>query len=218
MRTPLLAGALAALLAPAAPRAATPPVTLGARIGYAAAAGDAAKGVEMRELTIASQVPVQLDATVRVWRDLEAGAYLSYGFGQADRRALFGACEAAGVSCSGRSWRLGAQAVWSFRGQLAAPVVPWAGLGLGWEWASIEGKDPTGTSTVSVNGLELALQAGAGYRVNAQLSVGPYLSLSLGRYRAGEVKVGGATLASGGVVDKTFHEWLGAGVAGRFDL
>jgi len=219
MRTPFLAGALAALLVPAAPRAELPKLALGARLGYAAAAGDAAKGVPMKDFTIASQVPLQLDATARVWRELDAGAYVSYGFGQVDRRSIFGNCAAAEFSCSGHAWRLGAQAIYSFRGlALPVPVVPWAGAALGWQWATVEGKAPIGASTVSLNGLELGLQAGASWRVSERLAVGPYLSLALGRYRAGEVTVAGSASSRGGVVDKTFHEWLGAGVAGKLDL
>lgn len=218
MRTLLPAAlALAALLVPAAARPEPLRIAAGARLGWAAAAGDAAKGLPVREFALASQVPLQLDATLRAWRALDAGAYLSYGIGGVDRRAIFGLCGGAGADCSGRAWRAGVQARWSFPA-LRDRLVPWAGVALGWQWASVDLEGPLGASRLSANGLEAGVQGGAAWRVTPRLSAGPYLSLSVGRYRSGEVVVGGSASSRGDVVDKAFHEWLGAGVAGRFEL
>lgn len=211
MRLPV---ALALVLA-AAPGAALPPVELGARAGFATALGDAARDVGMNELTVTSQLPLQLDGWARVWREVAAGAYLSYGLGRAGGAAIFGACGVPGVSCSGRAIRAGVQGRWSLA---QASPVPWAGLGLGWEWARVEGKDATGTSRVDVSGPELTLQAGADWRVTPRLAVGPHVQLGIGRYRSAEVAVGGATVRSGAIAHQAFHGWLGLGAGGRFDL
>lgn len=218
MRTPLLLAVLAVLaaLVPAAPRAAVPPLEVGARVGYASAFGDAARSTPMKDFTITSQVPLQLELSARLRPELAAGLYASYGLGRAGDAAIYGQCGARGASCSGRAIRAGAQGRWSFTG--VQPFVPWAGAGLGWEWARVDASDPAGGSTVDVNGLELSLQGGGDYRVARRVTVGPYVELGLGRYRAGEVTVSGVSVASGGISHKALHGWLGLGVAGRFEL
>jgi hypothetical protein len=127
---------------------------------------------------------------------------------------MYGFCGMRGVSCSGHTVRAGVQGRWSFT---SVPFVPWVGAGLGWEWATVEGKEPAGTSHLSANGLELTLQGGGDYRVTPRLAVGPYVQLGLGRFRSGDAEVSGAR-SSGGIADKAFHGWLGLGLAGRFDL
>lgn len=216
MDTPLLlAAALSVGLAPAA-RADVPRLELGARAGYAVALGDAARDVGMKELAVTSQAPLQLEVSARAWRDLSAGLYASYGLGRADGAAIFGACGVPGVSCSGRVVRAGIQGRWSF--PHVQPFVPWAGGGLGWEWAKVEGKDVTGRSTADVHGYELTLQGGGDYRVTPRLAVGPYVQLGLGRYQRDRVTVGGADAGRGAITHPAFHGWLGLGVAGRLDV
>jgi hypothetical protein len=105
-----------------------------------------------------------------------------------------------------------AKARWTFA-SLEAPLAPWVGAALGWEWSAVEGKDATGSSSVSVNGLEAGLQAGGDWRVARRVSVGPYMMVGLGRYRSGETAAGG-----GAIADPATHGWLGLGVTGRFDV
>lgn len=215
MRTSTLLAALAVLV-PAAARAALPPLEVGARAGWATAFGDAAKDVGMDELAVGAQVPVQLEAGARLLPALAAGVYASYGVGRVSDAAIFGACGTPGVSCSGRDVRAGVQGRWAFTS--VQPFVPWAGAGLGWEWAHAEGKDVGGTDSVDVNGFELSLQGGGDWRVTPRLSVGPWIQLAAGRYQSGKVAVAGTTVGSGAITHKTFHGWLGLGVGGRFDL
>jgi hypothetical protein len=214
VRIPFLLGALV-LLAPAAGGAELPPADVGVRLGYATSFGDAATGVAMKALAVRWQAPVQLEASVRIWRDLAVGPYVSYGPGQVDGAALSGACQIAGVSCTGHVWRAGGQARWTFA-SVEAPLVPWVGAALGWEWSAVEGKDATGSSTLSVNGLEAGFQAGGDWRVARRVTLGPYMMVGLGRYR-GETTVGGAP-GGGPIADPATHGWLGLGLAGRFDV
>jgi outer membrane autotransporter protein len=215
MRTPLLLAAVLAALVPAASRAALPPLEVGARLGWASAFGDAAKDTSMKDFTITSQLPLQLELSARLRPALAAGVYASYGFGSAKDTAMFGFCGVAGVKCSGHAVRAGVQGRWSFTS--VQPLVPWVGAGLGWEWATVEGKEPSGTSHLSANGLDLSLQGGGDYRVTPRLALGPYVQLAIGRYGSGDAQVSGAT-SSGGIANKAFHGWFGLGVAGRFDL
>lgn len=215
MRTPLLLGAVAALLAPTAPRAEVP-VELGARVGFAAAFGDAAGQVRMKEASIASQVPFQLDASVRPRPDLAVGVYASYGPGQVNGAALSGACALPGVSCSGHAWRAGLQGRYVLS-SVQSPVVPWVGAAVGWEWASVEGRDAAGSSRVELGGLDGALQAGGELRVGERLALGPYLQLGAGRYLRADAR-GSAAPAGGALADRTFHGWLGVGVAATLRL
>ena len=213
--TPLLLGALAAL-APAAAAAELPPIDVGARLGIAASVGDAVSGASMRESAVKAQIPVQLEASVHPLRDLAVGPYLSYGAGVVGSAAFSGACELSGVACSGHAWRAGLQARLTLARE--SPLLPWAGAALGWEWAEAEARDATGASTVALDGWDAALEAGGDIRVGRRLTVGPYLHAGLGRYQGREVKVGGATVASGAVAEAATHGWLGLGVAGRFDV
>ena len=209
------ASLVAALLAPAAARAEVP-VELGARVGFAAAFGDAAGQVRMKEATIASQVPLELDASVRLRSELTAGLYGSYGPGQVSGAALSGACALPGVSCSGHAWRAGVQARWVFSA-VRPPMVPWVGASVGWEWAAVEGRDVAGSSRVDLSGLDAALQAGGALRVGERLAVGPYLQLGVGRYLRADAR-GGAAPSSGALAARAFHGWFGVGVAATFDL
>jgi hypothetical protein len=199
MRKLLMIGAvMAAVLLPTASSA---QFSLGARLGYGFGMGDVGGTLAMDEW-VKSQVPVQLDAMYRVTPNVGLGAYLSYGFGQTGD-----VCDFAGADCSARVTRLGVQATYSFAGQ---QFLPWIGAGIGYEWNTID----DGTDEATFTGWEfLNLQAGGDYKVNEQLSVGPYAMFSIAQYGDGEI--GGF---SAPISDKKMHEWLSFGVRGKFDL
>jgi hypothetical protein len=203
---------LAALVALIVPVAAQAQYQLGLRLGYGSAMGDAfafkgAEAVKMSD-SLKSAVPLQLDATYKINKDWAAGLYLNYGFAQMSDAA----CKAnspAGTDCSstGSTLGVGAQGFYTFN-QVTGPFVPWAGLGLGWEQASV--KQSSDTNTFS--GFQASLQIGGDYKVNEQLSVGPYLSYAYGQYSS-------ISLPSGAPDTETkAHQWLGVGVLGKFNL
>lgn len=212
----LLLLALAALAVPAASHA---QVQLGVRVGYAPAMGDAAKDLKMKDFGVKAQIPIQLEAGYRVTPDLVAGLYGSYGIGQTDSSGFFGACGAGGVSCSGSTLRFGVQGLYTFSA-VKAPLVPWAGVGLGWEQAKTKISVGGATGEFTLDGVELALQVGGDYRVSEQLSVGPYVMFSLGQYRNAKVtnNVDPTFNRSGSIEQKATHEWFGFGLAGKFNL
>jgi hypothetical protein len=203
---------LAALLVPMASQA---QVSLGLRAGYAPAMGDAAKDSKMSDNT-KSQIPLQLDALYKVTKDIGVGAYFSYGFAQVGDPG----CDETGVDCSGNVMRFGVQAHYTFN-QLKAPLVPWAGLGFGYEMANIEATYPGGKVNIDASGFEfLNLQVGGDYAVTEKFAVGPYLQFSIAQYSKLKVEDSGDPTENfdGDITDKAVHEWFGFGIRGKFDL
>lgn len=200
--------ALAALSLAVLPGLADAQWYAGARLGYSLAGGEAAKGSSMSD-GLKGSIPIQVEGGYRVLPQLSVGGYFSYGPG------LVGpVCD--GASCSGSVMRLGVEAAWRF--QQAWMVVPWAGLGLGYEWASYKASDGADKLELTYRGLELVdLQAGADYRITPKLSVGPFASFAVGRY--GHLKVESPLGNSdGSVPSATTHTWITLGVRGNFDL
>lgn len=219
MRRLFMIAALALL-----PLAAEAQLSLGLRLGYAPAFGDAEKDVSMSDVA-KSQIPIQVDAMYAVAPDLSVGAYLSYGFAKAE---FLGICDNSGVDCTARSTRVGLQAAYTFRN--ASPsFLPWVGAGFGYEWASLNAELFGVEAESSASGFEfLNLQAGADFAVNEKLSVGPYLQLSVAQYSSFETSEPvfddttgdylGNVKTSGSIEDKGVHQWFGFGVRGRFAL
>jgi outer membrane autotransporter protein len=210
---------LIAVAALAVPATSLAQFQLGARVGYAPAMGDAAKDFKMKDFGVKSQIPIQIDASYRATPDLAVGVYGSYGIGQTDSSGFYGACGVSGVSCSGSTLRFGVQGLYAFN-QVQSVLVPWLGLGLGWEQAKskISGGGVTGEFTL--DGYELALQAGGDYKVSDQFSVGPYVMFSIGQYRNAKVtnNYNPAYNVSGSIDEKANHQWFGFGLAGKFNL
>jgi hypothetical protein len=208
----LLMLSLVALLVPMTSQA---QVSLGLRVGYAPAMGDAVKDGAMSD-GVKSQIPLQLDAMYKVNKDIAVGAYFSYGLAQINAAE----CDVSGVDCSGNVMRFGVQGHYTFN-ELKAPLVPWAGVGFGYEIASAEAKFDGGKITNDFSGFEfLNLQVGGDYKVNEQFSVGPYLQFSIAQYSNTTFKdsTDPASNYDGSITDKGIHEWFGFGVRGKFDL
>jgi cysteine-rich repeat protein len=200
--------ALAVLSLALLPASAHAQWTLGARFGYSLAGGRAVQGSPMSD-GIKSQFPVQLEGGYRLFPELTLGAYASYGPAQ-----VGSSC--AGTSCSASVVRLGLQAAWRFDRVLA--VHPWAGAGLGYEWARYHARDGSDALDVTLHGLEfLDLQGGADYPVADKVSIGPFVSLAFGRYDKLDVRspLGDS---NGGAPSAAVHTWLSFGVRGTYDL
>jgi hypothetical protein len=214
MRKLLMLGSLVALLSPVASQA---QFTLGLRLGYAPAMGDAAKNEKMSD-GVKAQIPIQADALYRVNKDVAVGAYFGYGFGQTG--SLEGLCDIGGIDCSSKVMRVGVQGTYTFN-QVQAPLVPWAGVGFGYELGSMEVSGGGEKATFDYSGFEfLNLQVGGDYRVNEQFSVGPYLQFSLAQYSKAKIEnsVDPTFNSDGSIEEKAMHQWLGFGVRGKFDL
>lgn len=237
---------VAMLAAVALPTAAHAQVTLGFRVGYAPSMGDAYKLKNTGDPTldgtsakmsdgVSSQWPLQLEAAYRITPQLAAGAYFSYGFG--DGGPIFAStvsgqdfCSLSGsgvsIDCSASTYRLGVQGTYAFT-MVSPTFVPWAGVGLGWEWSSakadISGLGATGTFEEHLDGFEFTMQGGGDWKIGRVFALGPFIQYSIGRYSAGELKMSGfgqpsESLKFSEFADKTLHEWLTIGVRGKFDL
>jgi len=198
MRKLIVLGAVAVAIG--LPTASGAQLSLGARIAWAPALGDASKDSPMTD-AVTGQVPIQLDASYRLTPGISAGVFLSYGFAQ----LAGGGCG----GCSASVTRLGVQGTYAFT-EVSPRLVPWVGLGAGLEWLTLKrsvGGVPVGDDLA---GFELVhVQGGVDYALGRQLAAGPYVLFSLGQYTTEE---GHAVPAKG------LHEWLNLGIRGKFDL
>lgn len=199
----------------------------GLRVGFGVPvgkAGDSRAGGEreLRDLT-PWRAPLWLDVGYRVAPATTLGAYLQLGVGESGD-----ACEG---ECDWSDLRAGIQG--QFR--LAAPeasLQPWIGAGLGYEWLSFRTlapvmvTDPETGELVEVRvrtaeklgGPELLLQLGLDFLVEESLTVGPYVSATLGQYLTDGFKCQpniGCT-AEDAVEGSGFHSWLGVGLRGSY--
>ncbi len=214
MRKLLMLGSLMALLVPTASRA---QFQLGLRLGFAPAMGDAAKDQKMSD-GVKSQIPIQIDAAYKVTPDIALGAYFGYGFAQTG--SLQGVCDISVVDCSASIVRFGVQGFYTFN-QVKASLVPWAGIGFGYEKGSLEASGAGAKMTIDYSGFEfLNLQIGGDYRVSESFALGPYAQLSVAQYSNAKISnnIDPSLNVDGSISDKAIHQWLSFGVRGKFDL
>lgn len=199
---------LVALLLPLAARAQP---TFALRLAYATSLGSAAQELPISE-AMGGQVPIQLDALWRFDGPVSAGVYASWGPGQ----VTAGACSS-GTDCSASGLRLGVQGQWAFAAVGAWHLLPWAGLGAGWERASTRRAHLGAETTWTYSGPEASLQGGLDWPLGRGFMLGPFLQLAAGRYGSWSLDTS-ADSASGDIADKAIHGSLHFGVRGRFDL
>jgi hypothetical protein len=210
----ILGVVLGALLVPAA---ASAQLTLGARLGYAIAGGDAVKDGKMTDV-IKGDIPIQLDVGYNLTKELNVGAFFSYGFGMLNSD-IKDECDAAvpSVSCSTHNMRIGIQGTFAFE-DLNPQFVPWIGFGVGYEWATLKVEQGGEKVTDTFKGFELAnLQLGADFKASPQLRFGPFISYSFGQFRSETVDPDPLDL-SGDITDKGTHTYLTFGVRGQFGM
>jgi hypothetical protein len=201
--------ALAIALFPGVSRA---QAILGVRVGYAPAFGDIEKDAEM---DVRGQIPVQVDALIKLSPTVAVGAYGSYGL--ALLKSSF--CEE-GISCSARDIRAGVQAMF-MAPKVGSNLVLWSALGFGYEWTTETQKAFGESVEEKFRGFELFnFQTGADYAFGRNLLMGPYLMLSVAQYTHASVKVSfDPTLdQSGKLEEKSGHVWFGFGFRARFDI
>jgi hypothetical protein len=225
----LVAAAVVAVLtflaAPA--RAEEKGFTLGLRTAYALPLGTAGDGADLNELT-SGAVPVQIELGYRLTRNVLAGAYFAWGYAMVADEAKSALAADGATGIGGHAvQRVGVQAIYSF--MPGAKLAPWAGLGVGYEWAryaSAELRSATGTADteVGLRGFEALLQVGGDLRVAPKFTIGPFATLNVGRFESHVASVDetSGTFPGGDssqeVSDKGFHEWIQLGVKGTFDF
>jgi len=192
----------------------TPGLELGVRLGYAIPfgdiSGDTGNGLASR---VSGGIPLVLEAGYRFDAALTLGAFFQYAFLQINNNFCGG-----NTDCSGSVVRLGIQGL--YHADLGKMVVPWVGLGAGYEWGTINASNAFGDSSESANGWEfLTLQGGGDIRLGPvpAIAVGPYVSFSIARYGSGSGHIGNITF-SGDFTNPAVHEWLQFGLRGTFEL
>jgi hypothetical protein len=191
----------------------------GARVGYAIPFGNMDGNLDQNLPNYFSgAIPLQLEAGYRVAPAVTVGAYVQYAFGQLKDNPPSGGCSQYGVTCSSSIVRLGVEGIYRFPSQTSFAL--WLGGGAGYEWMKIDwsGGEMFSPGSLRANGFEvIMLQGGGDFPLAPQMTVGPYVSLSIARYRK-ESPYYGAYVPSDDVSNATFHEWLQLGVRGSFGL
>ncbi len=213
---------LAVLLAPTL---ATAQVTLGLRAGYGIPGGDLQQDSPLSD-RLASQFPLQVDATYRLSPSVSVGVYVSYGFAQ-----IAGATKdqvafllGPGTTYSASTLRAGLQATYAHP---FGAIVPWAGISTGFESASFDIKSSDGARKVTgaARGWEyFNLQGGADYKFTPAFGAGLFVSWGLGAYHYLDTVIQTGTVADlasggGGLGDQSAaHNWFTLGVRGTYEL
>jgi hypothetical protein len=160
------------------------------RGGYALAFGDAVQGLAMRD---------RFDGAAPAWIEVGArgertffGLYFQYA------PTFVKECSP-GLTCSARTMRAGVEVLYNLL-RSTARFSPWIGAGIGWEGLTVK----EGGDSSTANGFEFAnLQLGGDVRVTRAVTLGPYATVSFGRYLQGD----GETIE-----ERANHGWLQAGL------
>jgi hypothetical protein len=217
MHALVVLGCLAGALLPAASAVAAPPPyrgpEAGVRLGIAIPTGSIQSGSNLDSYA-GSALPVVLEAGYRIDPSLFVGGRFQYAFPQL--KAPVGSCNNA-VSCSGSVMQLGVEGVYRFLANRG--FAPWAGLGLGYEWASADYDRANGGTGATYRGWQGLVQAGGDGRVSSELVLGPYAEVAFGRYDTsdGRTHLGNTTTdTTADIMSTAVHTWISFGIRGAF--
>lgn len=191
-------------------------LTLGLRTGFGIPLGDSTKSMALNK-TFAGTVPLWIDVGYRFNPNFSAGGFFQYGLGFMEK----GGCRE-DLSCSASVVRFGVQAAYNF--EPTAVFAPWVGLGIGYEMATVSWTEQGSDLDWTWRGIEyLNLQYGADFKVTPQLSFGPFLTFSIGRYSTRTIVETSGTNSLTQSVHipsdyQAMHQWLQVGLRGTFNL
>jgi len=185
-------------------------VGVGFPVGNIAGATQSAAAARLGDW-VAWSVPIQIDAGARIG-PVFVGAFGGYAFGNAGS-----ALENASTRSAGDA-RLGFEVLWHFAPE--GKVDPWAGLGVGYEWLTLNGTSGTTSASVTVRGFEfVSAQAGIDFPLGRAFRIGPFVQATLGQYASGSGQLTtprGTVPGDGDIQSKELHSWIGVGL--RFAL
>lgn len=199
--------AVAALLvATLVPSAASAQFFVGARLGYGMPWGEIWDGADLKD-GVKSQIPIQLDAGLKLGQALALGAYASYGFAQiSDDEKDF--CDAFNIDCSASTVRVGVQA--NLHAANSETTEFWGGVTLGYTRLTLtEDNDD-----LALTGFEGGLQGGFDFLASPNVRVGPFASLTVGRFTKWDDGTNDGDIED--FADTTFHGWFQIGIRGMF--
>ena len=199
-------------------------IEVGLRAGYAIPLGDAVGGANGAQSTSLSNafsgmIPIWVDAGYRFNPNMMVGAFFQYGIASiaTGNGSLGQACSGSGVSCSGSDLMFGAQ--FHYHLMPDQTIDPWAGIGVGYEIASVNLSSGGQSAGTSFSGLQFVnLQVGGDYKIMPNLGVGPFVMFSLGEYSGCSYSGGAAGGTSCSIASTAMHEWLTFGIRGAYDI
>jgi hypothetical protein len=164
---------------------------------------------------VSGRLPFGVDVGYRINPSFYLGGFLQYGVLLTANNTISG-CGQNGASCSGHDFQLGVQAAYH-PSQLGA-LDPWLGVGLGYEFATFSATQGSNSGSLNLKGFQfLNLMAGADYKLEPNLGIGPFVSFSLAQYANEEVCKGGQCVSES-ISNGALHEWLTFGVRGTYDI
>jgi len=198
----------------------------GLRLGVGVPLGKAGQDLGGAERDLSDltswRAPVWVDVGYALSGALTIGAYAQVGVG--------GVGDSCIGDCDWSDIRAGAAA--ELRFLPGAPVNPWLGVGLGWEWLSyrqlLSGMVPdemgnmvpvTGRLSESFGGPELMLHGGVDFQVEDALRIGPYASATVSQYLTDSfscVPPDERCPPDGSIDGSGFHSWIGVGLRGAY--
>lgn len=194
-------------------------IELGARAGYSAPLGTTTHSNTDEAFADTTQgaIPLMLDIGYRVAPMFALGAYAQYSvtFLSGDAQT---SCQTFEADCSLSHVRAGLQA--NYIASLSEAEA-WFGVTLGIErFAShVAGADVAGgdTSRILMTLPDFGVQWGVGFVVVPGFTVGPFASLSMGRFSYGSVESEETTRhVHVPIEDRRFHGWLTVGARASF--
>lgn len=194
--------------------------SFGARAGYGAPLGKTSQGSDLSR-TFSGSIPLQIDAGWRFSPKVYTGLYFQFAGAQLDSQVRKG-CDANGVSCSSSVLRLGADLVYTFVPR--ARLAPWAGIGLGFETATVKAAQAGQSVQLTFKGFEFAhLAAGLDFRLWPAVRLGPFASGTLAQFTSVDTPVDPVTNQIGAtrsldIQQKAIHGWLQLGIRTAVDL
>ncbi len=189
---------------------------LGLRTGVQVPLGDVDKGDSMSD-SFTPQWPLIADIGVKVLPSLFLGGYIGISVGGVGDQ-LKKPCDAAGVDCVAVGFRFGIEAQFHFSPE--GRWDPWIGYGIGYEIAGASGSKSNNKVTAALGGVEFAhLMAGADYRINKTIGIGPTADFAVGQYSIAsfeETRNGVTSKIDGDIKNTALHQWLLLGVKVTF--
>lgn len=183
------------------------------RLGLAIPAGSIQDGTSLDSYA-GSAVPLVLEAGWRIDPNLFVGARFLYAFPQLKNP---NGSRGNGTSCDGFDTHLGVEGVYRFLADRT--FAPWAGVGIGYEWASADYNRANIGAGATNRGFEGLVQGGGDVRLSSQLVLGPYAEVALGRFETQDVRgrLGNtSTDTTMDIANTAVHTWISFGVRGAF--
>jgi len=169
------------------------------RSGWAIPQGERESGSDLDD-DVVGNVPVWLDLGYRLGNHLWLGVYAMYAF------TFPTDCPASSI-CNASDVRFGLQVQWHFGERHG--IDHWVGIGTGFEILEIE----TDEGFRRFGGYEFVnLQAGEDFSLGRRFALGPFTSVSIGKYTGIREGESGSDVIESDIAKRTFHVWVTIGL------